>query len=110
MHAGFDFWIEGAEEITGEVSASMERANAAVVPTARLSTVDAAYWCRMPERAHLRWGMPHDEEPLLDALARLAADDALGLGGGTRYVGSFRAHGLLVPVWDLPARRDPGEW
>ncbi|MCZ9336439.1 DUF5926 family protein, partial [Streptomyces sp. TRM76130] len=24
------------------------------------------------------------------------------LGEGTRLVGSFRAHGLTVPVWDLP--------
>ena len=25
------------------------------------------------------------------------------LGEGTRLVGSFRAHGLTVPVWDLPS-------
>ena len=28
------------------------------------------------------------------------------LGEGTRYVGAFRAHGLLVPVWDLPQECD----
>jgi len=99
---GFDFWVEGVPDATGEVMASLERANAAVIPTARLSSVQAAYWCRMKERAHLRWALPFDEEPALDALARLAAAHALGLGEGTRYVGSFRAHGLLVPVWDLP--------
>ena len=27
------------------------------------------------------------------------------LGEGTRFAGMFRAHGLLVPVWDLP--REP---
>lgn len=102
VHPGFDFWIEGAAEITGEVAESMERANSAVVPTTRLSTVEAAYWCKIGDRSHLRWGMPHEEEPLLDALSRLAATDSLGLGAGTKYVGSFRAHGLLVPVWDLP--------
>ncbi len=99
---GFDFWVEGVTEVTGEVAESLERANAAVVPTARLSSVAAAYWCRMRERSHLRWAMPEDEDPLLDAMARLAAAHQLGLGEGTRYVGSFRAHGLLVPVWDLP--------
>ena len=72
-----------------------------MVPTARLESVDAAYWCRIGSKEHLRWVMPYDEEPLLDALARLHANGADGLGEGTRLVGSFRAHGLLVPVWDL---------
>ena len=102
VHDGFDFWVEGVADPTGEVTASLERANAAVIPTARLSSVEAAYWCRMKERCHLRWALPFDEEPALDALARLSVARALGLGEGTRYVGSFRAHGLLVPVWDLP--------
>ena len=46
--------------------------------------------------------LPDDEEPLLDALARLHAAGASSLGEGTRFIGTFRAHGLLVPVWDLP--------
>ncbi len=45
--------------------------------------------------------LPHDEEPLLDALARLHARGTDGLGEGTRLIGTFRADGLLVPVWDL---------
>jgi hypothetical protein len=102
VHDGFDYWLENAEDPDGEVAASMERANASVVPTARLSAVPSAYWCRMRERSHLRWVLPEDEDPLLDALARMAVDGGLNLGDGTRYVGSFRAHGLLVPVWDLP--------
>src|SRR3954463_14949182 len=52
VHDGFDFWVEGAEDPDGEVAASMERANASVVPTVRLSTVQSAYWCRMRERSH----------------------------------------------------------
>ena len=32
----------------------------------------------------------------------MSAARTLSLGEGTRFVGSFRAHGLLVPVWDLP--------
>ena len=56
----------------------------------------------MNERTHLRWVLPEDEDTLLDALARLSAAGGLSLGHDTRYVGSFRAHGLLVPVWDLP--------
>lgn len=102
VHAGFDYWIEGAEDPDGEVAASMERANSSVVPTARLQSVESAYWCRMRERSHLRWVLPEAEDALLDALARLSVAGGLSLGPQTRYVGSFRAHGLLVPVWDLP--------
>jgi hypothetical protein len=105
VHTGFEFWLGGPEEAakaTGEVAASLERANEAALPTVRLTGVEAAYWCETPEKNHLRWVMPHPEEKLLDALARLHAAGASSLGEGTRLVGSFRAHGLVVPVWDLP--------
>jgi Family of unknown function (DUF5926)/SEC-C motif len=101
VHAGFDFWLEGVQDVTPEVRESMERANAAVVPTVRLTAVDAAYWCEIGPRRHLRWVLPHPEDQLLDALARLHAADRSALVDGSRYVGAFRADGLLVPVWDL---------
>ena len=47
--------------------------------------------------------LPHDEEPLLDALARLHVAGQDVVAEGSRFVGMFRAHGLLVPVWDLPS-------
>ncbi|MGW2086994.1 DUF5926 family protein [Streptomyces sp. NPDC001880] len=103
VHSGFEFWVPDAQKATPEVSASLERANEAAIPTKRLAGVDAAYWCETPEKNHLRWVMPHAEERLLDALARLHAADTSSLGEGTRLVGSFRAHGLMVPVWDLPS-------
>ncbi|RLV01345.1 topoisomerase II [Streptomyces griseocarneus] len=103
VHTGFEFWVENAENATGEVAASLDRANAAAIPTVRLDGVDAAYWCETPEKNHLRWVMPHPEEKLLDALARLYVAGMASLGEGTRLVGSFRAHGLTVPVWDLPS-------
>ena len=103
VHGGFDFWLEGVDERSPDVVASMERANEAVVPTVRLSSVEAAYWCEIRDRQHLRWVLPHDEEAFLDAIARLHAAGSDGLGEGSRYVGSFRAHGLVVPVWDLAA-------
>ncbi|MFG2308898.1 DUF5926 family protein [Streptomyces sp. NPDC048566] len=102
VHSGFEFWVPDAENATAEVTASLERANAAAIPTVKLSGVDGAYWCETPDKNHLRWVMPHEEERLLDALARLHAAGRSGLGEGTRLVGSFRAHGLTVPVWDLP--------
>lgn len=102
VHAGFDYWLDGAITDAGEdVTAALGRANEEVVPTARLASVEAAYWCRIGTKEHLRWVLPETEDALLDAFARLAADNQLGLGPGTRYIGCFRSHGLLAAVWDL---------
>jgi len=101
VHAGFEFWGQDMPDPDGELAASLERASESVVPTARLTSVEAAYWCRIGNRTHLRWVLPEEEAPLLDALARLHAARELALGDGTKYVGAFRAHGLVVPVWDL---------
>ena len=43
--------------------------------------------------------MPYDEEQLLRARP---AEAAGVVAEGSRLVGMFRRHGLLVPVWDLP--------
>src|SRR5919206_1637987 len=110
VHQDFGFWLEGVDAGPNAM-AGLEQANAAVLPTERLEGLGAAYWGRPgAERAHLRWVRPEDEEPLLDALARLRAADRLTLGEGTRYAGAFRAHGLVVPVWDLPADTPAEEW
>jgi hypothetical protein len=101
VHAGFGYWGDDMADEDGELAASLERASETVVPTARLTSVEAGYWCRIGPKFHLRWVMPDAEEPLLDALARLHAAHALTVGTGTRYVGAFRACGLVVPVWDL---------
>ena len=109
VHAGFDYWLAGGDELTAEVRDSMEHANAAVVPTARLSGVEAAYWCEVGPRRHLRWVLPHPEDRLLDGIARLHAAEQSSLGAGSRYVGAFRADGLLVPVWDLAPGTEAAE-
>ena len=101
LHEGFDFWLGDDAEKTDDVAESMERANAAIIPTERLVSVEAAYWCQIGSKTHLRWVLPHPEEDFLDGLSRLHAAGASSLGEGTRYIGSFRAHGLIVPVWDL---------
>jgi hypothetical protein len=109
VHEGFDFWLQESQELTADVRESMERANEAIVPTVRLASVEAAYWCRVAQRCHLRWVLPFEETPLLDALARLHAAGRSALLAGSRYVGSFRAHGLVVPVWDLPHEVDAAD-
>jgi hypothetical protein len=106
VHTGFDFWLAGGQDVAPEVRESMERANAAVVPTRRLASVEAAYWCEIGPRRHLRWVLPHPEDRLLDALARLHAADRAPIVDGSRYVGAFRADGLVVPVWDLAPGTD----
>jgi hypothetical protein len=110
VHQDFRFWLEGTDA-GEEAYAGLEQANAAVLPTERLEGLAAAYWVRPgTERAHLRWVRAEDEEPLLDALARLRAAEQLTLGDGTRYAGAFRAHGLVVPVWDLPPETPADDW
>jgi hypothetical protein len=106
---GFDFWIDD-EASSPEVQASLERANGSVVPTVRMSAAPAAYWCRFPEKAHVRWVLGDDEQVALAALARLARAGELTLGPQTRFAGMFRAHGLLVPVWDLPTEPEAAAW
>ncbi|MEV4540040.1 DUF5926 family protein [Micromonospora echinaurantiaca] len=110
MHDGFEFWLDPGAGEDPTVQASLERANAAVYPTVRLTAARAAYWCQVPEKAHVRWVLPDDEDAALDALARLGAAGTLTLGEDTRFAGMFRAHGRLVPVWDLPEQTPAGEW
>jgi hypothetical protein len=102
VHDGFDFWIADLGEEAAGAAASLEQANAAVTPTARLTSVEAAYWTDVGSKEHLRWVLPHDEDVALSALARLHAAGRDELVEGSRLVGMFRAQGLLVPVWDLP--------
>ena len=110
VHDDFAFWLEGTDA-GAQAQAMLEQANQAILPTVRLEGLEAAYWVRPSgERAHLRWVRPEPEEKLLDALARLRASGEILLGEGTRYAGAFRAHGLLVPVWDLPADTPAEEW
>ena len=75
-----------------------------------MAAAHAAYWCRVPDRAHMRWVLPDDEDRALDALARLSAAGGLLLGDDTKFAGMFRAHGRLVPVWDLPVDAPAEEW
>ena len=110
VHDDFGFWLEGVDP-SAAAQVGLEHANEAILPTVRLEELEAAYWVRPgDERAHLRWVRPEPEEKLLDALARLRASGDILLGEGTRYAGAFRAHGLVVPVWDLPADTAAADW
>lgn len=109
LHEDFSWWLPAdAADSTGAAAASLEQANEAIMPTERI--LPAGYWVDAGEKAHLRWVRPEPEDTVLKGLARLAAADQLDLGAGSRYAGSFRAHGLLVPVWDLDPDAHAREW
>jgi len=102
VHEGFDYWLTDLDDSDGEMAALLEHANHEASPTVRLAGVEAAYWTALGEREFLRWARAEDEDQLLDALARLHAAGEDHLVEGGKLIGMFRAHGVLVPVWDLP--------
>jgi len=105
MHESFDYWVADVDEAPGTAEALAD-ANETVAPTVRLESVDSAYWTQMAPHRYLRWVMTHDERQLLDALARLRVAGADTLGDGSKLIGHFRAHGLLVPVWEFEVDAD----
>lgn len=101
VHDGFGYWIDDVEH-DAAMEAALEQANQAAMPTAKVASVDAAYWTNVGTKEHLRWVTTFPEEELVDGLARLHAAGEDRLIDDGRLVGMFRAHGLVVPVWDLP--------
>lgn len=101
VHEDFGYWVADVPDAP-DLAGALEQANEAINPTARLTSVEAAYWTHVGTKEHLRWVMPEPEDRLLDALARLHTAGRDVLVPDSRFVGMFRAHGLLAPVWDLP--------
>ena len=112
LYKDFAWWLPDDEKPTGEAATALQRANEAIMPTEPVvgAGVEVAYWVDAGEKAHVRWVRDEPEEQLVAALARLAARDELDLGEGSRFAGSFRAHGLLVPVWDVDRELHAREW
>ncbi|GAA2868317.1 DUF5926 family protein [Pseudonocardia halophobica] len=113
LHQDFAWWLPAdGEEPGAEIAATIERANSVIMPTEALGGegVRAAYWVDTGTKAHVRWVRPEAEDALMPALARLQAAGELDLGEGSRYAGAFRAHGLLVPVWDVDREMHAKEW
>src|SRR6478735_5490999 len=96
----FAYWLAPDVERTDDLAAAIEEADAGIIDTRKLASADSAYWCRMGAREFLRWAQPHEEQVVLDGLARLHAKRASGFEGA-KFVGYFRSAGLVVPVWEL---------
>ncbi|MFI7586101.1 DUF5926 family protein [Spongisporangium articulatum] len=103
MQTGFEFWFDDPDGLDEAAKASLQQANDTAMPSRRLRSVEAAYWVDVNGRRHLRWVLPDDETQVLDGIARLHAAGGSGIVEGSRYVGSFRADGVVVPVWDVDA-------
>jgi hypothetical protein len=103
VHDSFEYWVDPEAERTGEVEASLREANEKIMPTEPVAGLEHAYWVDAGPKEHLRWVLDADEDRVIDAVARLHARRESGIGEGTKYVGSFRAEGMTIPVWDLPS-------
>lgn len=102
LHDSYRFWTTvGASEEVALDAEALQRADDSMIPTERLTGVEGAYWCVMSGRTYLRWVMTGEEDATVNGLARLHARGESGVGEGTKYLGSFRSCGRLVPVWEL---------
>lgn len=127
VHDNFNWWFADGADVDPQLRAVIDQANDQIPPTARLDLdgaaaggtnggaaggvpLGAAWWVDPGTKAHLRWIYPADEEDTMNALARVHAADGLTLGAGSRFAGTFRAHGVLVPVFDLDRDAHADEW
>ena len=109
VHEGFDFWV-GEADLDADGQQSLERANESVIPTERVVEGESVYWCVINGRTYVRWVLPYDEDTATAALARLHAAESDRLTPESRLLGAFRACGLLVPVWEVPADTTAGDY
>lgn len=104
--ADLAFWLDddggsGLDGAAADVRASMDRATQSLAPTERILESESAYRTEIGRRTYIRWVLAGAENAALDALARLHAAGAVGVTPGSRLLGSFRACGLIVPVWEI---------
>ncbi|RBP67001.1 hypothetical protein DFO66_10254 [Brevibacterium sanguinis] len=97
----FDYWNLPEAETDPDIAAALEQANESISPTEKIASVDSAYWTEMSGRTYVRWARGEGEDAVVTALARLAAEGGNDLGGPGTFLGYFRAHGIIVPVWEL---------
>lgn len=97
----FEYWKLPEAETDSDVAAALEQANDSISPTEKVASVTSAYWTEMSGRTYVRWARPEGEDTLVDALARLQVEGLNDLGGPGTFLGYFRAHGIVVPVWEL---------
>ncbi|GAA4283464.1 DUF5926 family protein [Brevibacterium daeguense] len=106
----FDYWLpEDADQQDEDLKAGLEQANENISPTEKLVSAEAAYWTEMGGRIYVRWAQSESEDAVMNGLARLHARGDNTLGGIGKYLGCFRAQGIVIPVWELPDNTQPDE-
>lgn len=99
LHDDFGFWIGTDEAEKPEVKEAISQTKEQLFPTAQVEGVEGAFWTRM-QREFLRLVRREDQDTVLNALARLQQNRELNFAMA-RFVGAFRAQGLLIPVFEL---------
>lgn len=107
LEEDFGFWIDEEEAAKPDVAQAISQTKDQIIPTAQVEGVEGAYWTRM-QREFVRWVRTEDEDAILNALARLQTRRELTFDGA-RFVGAFRALGLLIPVFELEAGTEAAE-
>lgn len=109
IHEDFNWWLSDDERHQEAAQAALQAVNDGVWETTKLSQVGSAWATDMGDHTYLRWAMGWaDEDQLLNAFARLKAAGTESISSGTKLIGMFRAHGVLVPVWEID-EADPAE-
>ncbi|MDO4665433.1 MAG: DUF5926 family protein [Actinomycetaceae bacterium] len=101
LHRDFEFWLDSSLERTAEVEDAIAQSREGIVPMGEVPGAKGAYWAIM-NAPFLRWILGEDEDAAWDALARLQAANQLHIGEGTKFIGAFRACGLVAPVFEMP--------
>lgn len=96
LHETFEFWELHADE--------SEHASHGMIPTKEIES--DIYWVAFPDRTVVRWVIADEEDAVLDALARLAAAGTLPINQTSKYLGAFRADGIMIPVWEVQGDAD----
>ena len=112
----FNYWLpedvelpDDAPYTADQLREALEQANQGISPTEKLVTAEGAYWTEMGGRRYVRWAFVEQEDSVMNALARLHAAGKNTLGGLGKYLGCFRAQGIVIPVWELSGDQTPDD-
>lgn len=107
MYEEPSFWMTPEELEKPENQQALADSHEQLVPTRAIEGVPGAYWCRMSHE-FVRYVRPEPRDAVLDALARMRVAGTSTFDE-SRFIGAFRAQGLLIPVWQLQAGSEADE-
>lgn len=112
----FDYWLpedvdlpEDSPIDEEQLREGLAQANERINPTEKLVSAQGCYWTEMTGRCYVRWGFGEPEDTVMAGLARLHAAGENTMGGLGKYLGCFRAHGIVIPVWELSDNQTPDD-